>query len=214
VRPTALRILIADDHRLMLAAIRRVLAGRDDIEIVAEARAGDEVVPLVLRTRPDVVLLDIGLPGMDGIECARRIRGLTPDVRILMLTAYGDDASIAEAEEAGADGYVLKSVAAVDLAEAIHEATGANGFLLAGFPRPGTTDVELTDREKAVLQAASEGLSNRQIGRLLWITDQTVRFHLKNVFRKLDAPNRAEALRIAHERGVLWQGDRRAVARL
>lgn len=198
---------------LMLAAIRRVLAGRDDIQIVAEAGAGDEVVALVVRTQPDVVLLDIGMPGVDGIECARRIRKLAPDVRILMLTAYGDDASIAEAEAAGAKGYVLKSVAAVDLAATIHEAVRSEGFLLAGFPHPGKNDVELTDRERAVLQAASDGLSNRQIARLLWITDQTVRFHLKNVFRKLDAQSRAEALRVAHERGLVWRGERRAVAR-
>jgi DNA-binding NarL/FixJ family response regulator len=214
MRRAALKILIADDHRLMRAAIHRVLAERGDIEIVAEACAGNDVLPLVLRTRPDVVLLDIGMPGLDGIECARRIRKLAPGVRILMLTAYGDDASIAEAEEAGADGYVLKSVAAVDLAQAIHDAAGADGFLLAGFPEPGHKDFELTDREKAVLQAAADGLSNRQIGRLLWITDQTVRFHLKNVLRKLNAQSRAEALRVAHERGLVWRGERRAVARL
>jgi two-component system, NarL family, response regulator DesR len=213
MRLTPLKLLIADDHRLMLAAIRRVLAGRDDIEIVAEAAAGDEVVALAVKTRPDVVLLDIGMPGMDGIECARRLRRRLPDVRILMLTAYGDPATIAEAEEAGADGYVLKSVAAVDFAEAIRLASGSTRFLLAGFPEVGTAAVDLTERELAVLQAACEGLSNRQIGRLLWITDQTVRFHLKNILRKLGAPTRAEAVRIAHERGLVWQGERRAVAR-
>ena len=214
MRLIPLKLLIADDHRLMLAAIRRVLSERDDIEIVAEAAAGDQVVPLAVKTRPDVVLLDIGMPGMDGIECVRQLRRRLPDVRILMLTAYGDPATIADAEEAGADGYVLKSVAAVDLAETIHEAVGSTRFLLAGFPDFATGDVELTEREKAVLQAACEGLSNRQIGRLLWITDQTVRFHLKNVLRKLGAPNRAEAVRIAHERGLVWQGERRAVARI
>jgi two-component system response regulator DesR len=214
MRLIPLKLMIADDHRLMLAAIRRVLSERDDIEIVAEAAAGDQVVPLAVKTRPDVVLLDIGMPGMDGIECVKRLRRRLPDVRILMLTAYGDPATIADAEEAGADGYVLKSVAAVDLAETIREAVGSTRFLLAGFPDFGTGDVELTEREKAVLQAACEGLSNRQIGRLLWITDQTVRFHLKNVLRKLGAPNRAEAVRIAHERGLVWQGERRAVARI
>jgi two-component system, NarL family, response regulator DesR len=213
MRLTPLKILIADDHRLMLAAIRRVLAERDDIEIVAEAAAGDEVLPLAVKTHPDVVLLDIGMPGMDGIECARRLRRRLPEVRILMLTAYGDPTTIAEAEEAGADGYVLKSVAAVDLAKAIHEATGSTSFLLAGFPDPGTADADLTERELAVLQAACDGLSNRQIGRLLWITDQTVRFHLKNVLRKLGVPSRAEAVRVAHERGLVWQGERRSVAR-
>jgi two-component system response regulator DesR len=213
MRRNPLKLMIADDHRLMLAAIRRVLAGREDIEIVAEAAAGDEVVALAVKTRPDVVLLDIGMPGMDGIECARRLRRRLPDIRILMLTAYGDAATIAEAEEAGADGYVLKSVAAVDFAEAIREASGSTHFLLAGFPEGGTAESDLTERELAVLQAACDGLSNRQIGRLLWITDQTVRFHLNNILRKLGVPNRAEAVRIAHERRLVWQGERRAVAR-
>ena len=211
MRPTPVKILIADDHRLMLAAIRRVLAERDDIRIVGEADAGDQVLPLARRTRPDVVLLDVGMPEVDGIECARRIRRQFPDVRILMLTAYGDAATIAEAERAGADSYVLKSVAAVDLAEAIHD-SAAGGFRLVGFPERGTAEVDLTEREEAVLQALCEGLSDKQIGRRLWITDQTVRFHLKNVFRKLGAPNRAEAVRQAHERGLFWQGESRAAA--
>jgi DNA-binding NarL/FixJ family response regulator len=214
MRPTPLKIFIADDHRLMLAAIRRVLAERDDIRIVGEANAGDQVLPLVRRTRPDVVLLDVGMPGVDGIECARRIRRQFPEVRILMLTAYGDAGTIAEAEGAGVDGYVLKSVAAVDLAEAIHDSTASEGFRLVGFPERGAADVDLTEREQAVLQALCEGLSNKQIGRQLWITDQTVRFHLKNVFRKLGAPNRAEAVRRAHERGLVWQGESRAAARV
>ena len=214
MRPTPLKIFVADDHRLMLAAIRRVLAERDDIRIVGEANAGDQVLPLVRRTRPDVVLLDVGMPGVDGIECARRIRRQFPEVRILMLTAYGDAGTIAEAEGAGADGYVLKSVAAVDLAEAIHDSTASEGFRLVGFPERGAADVDLTEREHAVLQALCEGLSNKQIGRQLWITDQTVRFHLKNVFRKLGAPNRAEAVRRAHERGLVWQGESRAAARV
>ena len=210
MRRTPLRILIADDHRLMLAAIRRVLDGQADLEVVGEAKAGDEVVPLALATRPDVVLLDVGMPKLDGIECARQLRRLLPRLRIVMLTAYGDAASIAEAERAGADGYVLKSVAAVDLAEAIRTVGRSEGLLLAGFPDGDDQAAELTEREQAVLQAASEGLSNRQIGRQLWITDQTVRFHLKNVRGKLGASDRAETIKLARERGLVGRLERTA----
>lgn len=211
MRPGPLKVMIADDHQLMVAAIRRVLSDRDDIEIVGQAAGGEQVLPLVLRTRPDVVLLDIGLPEVDGIECARRIRERLPDVRILMLTAYGDAESVAAAEAAGADGYILKSVAAVDLGEAIHGSPGSDGFLRAGFPDVDGTRVELTEREKAVLQAVCDGLSNRQIGRELWITEQTVKFHLKNVFRKLGASDRAEAVKRAYEHGLVWAGESRTV---
>jgi DNA-binding NarL/FixJ family response regulator len=205
------RVVIADDHLLMAAAVRRVLSERDDIEIVGEAARGDEAVPLVLDKRPDVVLLDIGLPGIDGIECARRIREQLPDLRILMLTAYGDAESVRAAELAGADGYVLKSVAAVDLVEVLN-ASGSEGFLLAGFPDVDSGDVRLTDRERAVLQAVAEGLSNRQIGRQLWITEDTVKFHLRNLFRKLDASNRVDVVKQARANGLLWSGERRTAA--
>lgn len=192
----------------MVAAIRRVLSERDDLEIVGQAASGSEVLPLVLRSRPDVVLLDIGLPGVDGIECARQIRMHAPDVRILMLTAYGDPESVDAAEHAGADGYILKSVAAVDLPEAIH-GSARGGFLVAGFPGSDADAVSLTERETAVLRAVCEGLTNRQIGRELWITEQTVKFHLKNVFRKLGASNRRDAVKRASERGLVWSGERR-----
>ncbi len=210
LRPRSLKVLIADDHRLMLSAIGRVLADRDDIELVGQATSGEQVLPLALRTRPDVVLLDIRMPGMDGIECARRVRAQLPGARILMLTAYGDPESVEAAQEAGADGYILKSVAAVDLAGAIHGSAGADGFLLVGFP-DRDEGVDLTDRETAVLRAVCEGLTNRQIGRELWISEQTVKFHLKKVFRKLDAANRKEAVERARERGLMWPGGRTTV---
>jgi DNA-binding NarL/FixJ family response regulator len=205
--PCPIRVVIADDHSLMAAAVRRVLSQRDEIEIVGEVAAGEDVLPLVLSARPDVVLLDVGLPGIDGIQCAEQIRERLPDVRILMLTAYGDPESVRAAERAGADGYVLKSVAAVDLLEVL-DGLRSDEFLLAGFPLQGD-DVRLTRRELAVLRAVADGLSNRAIGRELWITEQTVKFHLKNVFRKLGVSDRAQAVERARERGLLWSGERR-----
>jgi DNA-binding NarL/FixJ family response regulator len=202
-----LRVVIADDHGLMVEALRRVLSERDDIEIVGEATTGDAVLPLVVESRPDVVLLDIGLPGTDGIECARQIRGRLRAVRILMLTAYGDPESLKDAERAGADGFILKSIGAPDLV-ALLEAPAAEGFLVAGFPEPDPASANLTQRERVVLRAIGDGLTNQDIGRELWISEETVKFHLKNLYRKLGVGSRAELVTRAREGTVVWAGGR------
>jgi DNA-binding NarL/FixJ family response regulator len=202
-----LRVVMADDHGLMVAALRRVLSDRDDIEIVGQATTGDEVLPLVLDRRPDVVLLDIGLPGTDGIECARQIRGRLRKVRILMLTAYGDADSVKEAERAGADGFILKSIGAPDLV-ALLEAPAPDGFLVAGFPEPDPASAQLTARERVVLRAVGDGLTNQDIGRELWISEETVKFHLKNLYRKLGVSSRAELSERARLGNVVWAGAR------
>jgi two-component system response regulator DevR len=202
-----LKIVIADDHDLMVAALRRVLSERDDIEIVGQATTGDAVLPLVLETRPDVVLLDIGLPGTDGIECARQIRSRLRNVRILMLTAYGDPESLQDAERAGADGFILKSIGAPDLVELL-EAPAPEGFLVAGFPERDPASAELTPRERVVLRAVGDGLTNEDIGRELWISEETVKFHLKNLYRKLGAASRAELVTLARQGTVVWAGGR------
>jgi DNA-binding NarL/FixJ family response regulator len=205
--PKRLRVVIAEDHDLMVAALGRVLSERDDIEIVGQARKGDEVVPLVLETEPDVVLLDIGMPGTDGIECARQLRGRLPRLRIMMLTAYGDADSVQAAERAGANGFILKSVGGPELMELL-EAHAGDEFVVAGFPEQDPCAAELTARERVVLQAVAEGLTNREIGTALWITEETVKFHLKNLYRKLGVSTRAEVMRRAHDRGLLWSGPR------
>ena len=196
-----LKVLIADDHDLMVAALRRVLAVRDDFEIVGQAKTGDDVLPLVLETRPDVVLLDIGMPGIDGIECARRIRSRRPEVRILILTAHGDVASVEAAERAGADGFIVKSIGAPDLVELL--ASPTEGYFLAGLPEHSDA-ARLTSRERVVLRALAEGLTNREIGRELWISEDTVKFHLKNLYRKLGASDRAELALRARDPGIAW----------
>ena len=200
-----MRIVIADDHDLMVAALRRVLADRDDVEIVGRAKTGDEVLPVVLETQPDIVLLDIGMPGTDGIECARRLRARLPELKIMMLTAYGDADSLQAAERAGADGFILKTVGASALVEAM-SAQAPGEFLVAGFPEADPGGVKLTARERVVLQAVGDGLSNREIGGRLWITEETVKFHLKNLYRKLGASNRAELRQHARDRALVWSG--------
>jgi DNA-binding NarL/FixJ family response regulator len=202
-----LKVVIADDHGLMVAALRRVLSERDDIEIVGQATKGDAVVPLVLETRPDVVLLDIGLPVTDGIECARQIRGRLREVRILMLTAYGDADSLKDAERAGANGFILKSVGALELVELL-ASPAQDGFLVAGFPEPDPASAQLTARERVVLRAVADGLTNADICRELWISEETVKFHLKNLYRKLGAVSRAELVTRARQGNVVWSGER------
>jgi DNA-binding NarL/FixJ family response regulator len=196
-----LKVLIADDHDLMVAALRRVLAVRDDFEIVGQAKTGDDVLPLVLETRPDVVLLDIAMPGIDGIECARQIRSRRPEVRILILTAHGDVASVEAAERAGADGFIVKSIGAPDLVELL--ASPSEGYFLAGLPEHADA-ARLTPRERVVIRALAEGLTNREIGRELWISEDTVKFHLKNLYRKLGASNRAELALRARDPEIAW----------
>jgi DNA-binding NarL/FixJ family response regulator len=202
-----LRVVIADDHELMVAALGRVLADRDDVEIVGRAKTGDEVLPLVLETRPDVALLDIGMPGTDGIECARRLREQLPELRIMMLTAYGDADSLQAAERAGADGFILKTVCASELVEAM-KSQAPGEFRVTGFPEAGPGAAKLTARERVVLQAVGDGRSNREIAHDLWITEETVKFHLKNLYRKVGASSREELTRYARERALVWEGPR------
>jgi DNA-binding NarL/FixJ family response regulator len=202
-----LRIVIADDHEMMVAALGRVLSGRDDVELVGRAKTGDEIVPVVLETQPDVILLDIGMPRGDGIECARRLRERFPALRILILTAYGDADTLQAAERAGADAFVLKTVGASALVDAMN-AHVPGEFLIAGFPDVDPGTAKLTAREQVVLQAVGDGLTNRQIAGELWITEATVKFHLRNLYRKLDASNRAEVMQHARERALLWSGPR------
>jgi DNA-binding NarL/FixJ family response regulator len=202
-----MKIVIADDHDLMVAALSRVLSDRDDVEIVGRAKCGDDVLPLVLETQPDVVLLDVGMPGTDGIECARRLRERLPELRIIMLTAYGDADTLQAAERAGADAFILKTVGASDFLEAMN-ARASGGFQVAGFPELGPGEAKLTARERVVMQAVGDGLTNREIARELWITEETVKFHLKNVYRKLGASSRDELRQRSRDGALLRSGPR------
>jgi DNA-binding NarL/FixJ family response regulator len=198
-----LRVLIADDHRLMLEAIRLVLEEAEDIDIVGEATSGSQVLPLIARTSPELVLLDIRMPEMDGLTCLDRIRKLHPDLAVVMLSAYDDPETIASALARGAKSFIGKMVDPRDLPSALRlVAQGAvyqpmNGNEMTG-PRPAD-EAGLTPSEQRVLEALARGLSNKEIAQELWLTQQTVKFHLTNIYRRLGVANRTEAVRHAYK---------------
>jgi DNA-binding NarL/FixJ family response regulator len=201
-----LRVLVADDHRLMLAAVRRTLAAAEDFEIVGEVSVGSHVVPAVRETAPDVVLLDLRMPELDGLACLERLRKHDPRIAVVILSSYSDEAQIEAARAGGARGYVVKTVEPVDLPSVLRKALSGSPFAVWGTKEePQVVAVAggsaLSERETAVLAAVARGLSNREIGRQLWISEQTVKFHLRNIYRKLGISSRTEAARYAYRNG-------------
>jgi DNA-binding NarL/FixJ family response regulator len=208
-----LKVLVADDHPLILQGLRRSLEACDDIDVVGEARSGAEVLPLVERRRPDVVLLDLRMPGMDGATCIGELKRSAPEVKTVVLSASDDRASIDSAARAGASAYVLKSVSSVDIPSLLRQV--AAGYSV--FHSPGRSDAgdgsaveesatPLTERELTILAAVAGGLTTRAISSELWISEHTVKFHLTNIYRKLGVSNRSGAVRYAYEHGLVAAG--------
>ena len=202
-----MKVLIADDHRLMLEGIRRALETAEDIEIVGEAHTGAQVLPLVGRTNPDVVLLDMRMPQVDGLTCLDQIRKRYPKVKVIVLSVFSDSEHIEAALKRGASGYIVKSVNPLDLPSAIRQAVEGTVYHALGLPDVDETTTAkaagLTEREIAILKAVARGLSNQAIGKELWVTEQTVKFHLTNIYRKLGVANRTEAARYAYQNGLV-----------
>jgi DNA-binding NarL/FixJ family response regulator len=202
-----MKILIADDHRLMLAGIRRALEGVEGFEIVGEAHTGSQVLPLVGRTNPDVVLLDIRMPQMDGLTCIELIRKRYPKVKVVVLSVFNEPDRIQAALKRGASGYIVKSVNPLDLPSALRQALEGTVYHALGLPEideeASAKSAGLTEREIAILKAVARGLSNQAIGKELWVTEQTVKFHLTNIYRKLGVANRTEAARYAYQHGLV-----------
>ena len=201
------RVLVADDHRLMLAAVRRALADAEDLEIVSEVSVGTRVIPAVRETNPDIVLLDMRMPELDGLTCLARLRKHDPTIAVVILSSYSDEAHIEAAREAGALGYIIKTIEPVDLPAVLRSALSGRPFAVWGeevSQSVGSTGtVALSERESVVLEAVARGLSNQEIGRELWISEQTVKFHLRNLYRKLGVSSRTEAARYAYRSGLV-----------
>jgi DNA-binding NarL/FixJ family response regulator len=204
-----LKVLIVDDHPLMLAGVRRVLERSEGIEVVGEAQAYPEFLNLVERRRPDVVLLDLRLPGVRDVEHIEELRGRWPDIRIVVLSATEDRAAIDAALAAGASAFVLKTVSSFDIPALLRQVASGTVFQAPAGERPGarapaqadrnSSGPDLTEREVGILSAAARGLTTAQIAHELFISEHTVKFHLTNVYRKLGVSNRAGAVRWALE---------------
>jgi DNA-binding NarL/FixJ family response regulator len=207
---TVLKVLVADDHPLILQGLRRSLDACDDIEIVGEAHSGTELLALVERRAPDVVLMDLRMPEPDGIACVQEIRKSWPHVRTVVLSACDDRESIDAALLAGANAYVLKSVGSMDIGSVLRQVSdGGTVFHApsAASSLAGETaapeDPLLTLREREILSAIADGKTTKAISGELWLSEHTVKFHLTNIYRKLGVSNRSGAVRYAYEHGLV-----------
>jgi DNA-binding NarL/FixJ family response regulator len=202
---STLKVLIADDHPLMLHGIRRALEASEDIEIVGEARSGEEVLALVERRKPDLVLLDLHMPGVHGVDCIAELKRGWPDVKTVVISASDDRASIDAALLAGASAYILKSVSPMDIPSVLRQASVGAVYHVPSAPRPSdggqptACGPELTPRETTILMAVAGGLTTKAISQDLWLSEHTVKFHLTNIYRKLGVSNRSAAVRYAFE---------------
>jgi DNA-binding NarL/FixJ family response regulator len=201
----AIRVVLADDHALVLEGLRALLSAEPDLTVVATATDGDRLLDAVRRFTPDVVAMDLQMPFMDGLTCLKNIRAEGLPVRVLVISAFGDSQSLRSAVEGGADGFALKTDPPEMTLAAIRQV--ARGHMV--FPeavrrwliqKPAQDPNALTDREEAVLALIAEGKSNAQIGMALSLSENTVKFHLKNLFAKLGVTNRTEAAAKFHKR--------------
>jgi DNA-binding NarL/FixJ family response regulator len=202
----SIRVLVADDHPVVRTGLTAVLVQQPDLELVAEAENGERAVALYRQHRPDVCLMDLRMPVMDGVEAIRIITTEFPTARILALTTYEGDADIRRALEAGARGYLLKDMLLTDVIRAVRAVhrgerviPNAVAARLAEFPERS----DLTERELEILQLVARGLSNKEAARAIGRTDETVKIHLKNVFTKLGVADRTEAVTVALTRGLI-----------
>lgn len=211
---TGIRVLIVDDHMMVREGIKSVLQQIEDIEVVGEARNGIEAVEQAQRLDPDVVLMDLVMPEMDGVEAARRLKQCAPRSRVLALTSFSSDDLVFPALRAGAVGYLLKDADSQDLIRSIRQAHLGKAALhpaiarkvLDGFretQEPRTKTESLTEREHDVLELVTEGLTNQQIATRLSVSDATVRTHVSNILSKLHLTNRVQAALHAIRHGLV-----------
>jgi DNA-binding NarL/FixJ family response regulator len=214
-----IRVLLVDDQELFVEGLRTLLSVQPDFEVVGAAGNGEEALRMALNLRPDVVLMDLRMPVMDGVSATRHLNARLPDTRVIALTTFDEDRDIFEALKAGAVGYLLKNLPAARLYEAIHAAARGESFLqpsiaakvVAEFtrlakqaPNPaGTLAEALSEREMDVLRLLASGLSNKAIAAAIYITEGTVKNHITSILRKLEVRDRAQAGLRARDLGVV-----------
>lgn len=200
-----IRILLVDDHRIVREGLASMLSTRPDLHIVGEAGTGSEAIAQIEQLRPTIVLLDLELPDFDGVSVLERIRVDFPDVRVIILTAYGSDERIFDAVRAGAKGYLLKEAGLDEILRAVRVVAAGGSLVEPGIAerllgsmgrilRSGKVPEALTERERDILTLIALGLSNKAIGNRLHLAERTVKFHATIIFQKLGAANRAEAV--------------------
>ena len=216
-----IRVLVADDQTLVRAGFRAILEVQDDLEVVGEAEDGDEAVALARELRPDVVLMDIRMPGVDGIEATRRLLRDGDAPRILMLTTFDLDEYVYEAMKAGASGFLLKDAPRDQLVGAVRTVAAGDALLAPALvrrliedfvrrPAPGARPPaeldELTEREREVLTLIARGLANAEIAARLFVSEATVRTHVTHILAKLGLRDRVQAVVLAYETGLVQPG--------
>ena len=204
--PTVARVLVVDDHALFRTGVANIINQEADLRVVAEASNGAEAVEAFDRHRPDVTLLDLRMPIMEGVEAVRRIREIDALARVIVLTTYDTDEDIARALRAGAKAYVLKDITANGLVTCIHDVLDGKTYLApaaAAKLAEGVTRVQLTPRELATLNLLADGKANKEIAAALGISERTVKTHLGTLFGKLGVTSRTEAVKVATRRGLV-----------
>jgi len=218
---SVIRVLIADDHALVREGTRRMLEQEEDMQVVGEAGDGEEAVKLACELKPDVAIVDIAMPKLDGIEATKQIKERCPSVTILILSAYDDDQFIFSLLEAGAAGYLLKSIRSRELVDAVRAVHAGESVLhpsiakkvlnrfvsTGGKPQAAKPADVLSDREKEILRLATKGLSNADIAKELYLSIRTVQGHLGHIFNKLQVGSRTEAVVRALKEGWVTLDD-------
>jgi len=212
-----IRVLLADDHAIVREGVKMILTAEPDIEVVGEAEDGRQAVELAKKLRPDVAVLDISMPGINGIEATRQIKAALPDIHTLALTMHSDDTYVFQLLKAGASGYVLKRAAATDLVQAIRAARRGEAFLYPSVAKAVVADYlkrlktgegretydGLTDREKEILTLVADGATNQEIAQKLYISVKTVQTHRAHIMEKLNLHDRTKLVRYAIRKGLI-----------
>jgi DNA-binding NarL/FixJ family response regulator len=199
-------VLVVDDHALLRTGVANIINQESDLHVIAEASNGLEAVEAFERYRPDVTLLDLRMPVMEGVEAVRQIRARDPLAKVIVLTTYDTDDDISKALKAGAKAYVLKDISADGLIACIHDVLAGKTYLApaaAAKLAEGVTHIQLTPRELTTLRLMADGKSNKEIASELGISERTVKTHLGHLFEKLAVTSRTEAVKIATRRGLV-----------
>ncbi|MEW5818851.1 MAG: response regulator transcription factor [Cyanobacteriota bacterium] len=211
-----IRVMLADDHTVFRQGLKSLLALEEDIKVVSEAANGQEAIDFAKQLHPDVIIMDINMPILNGLEATKQVKKELAKTKIIILTSQGDDKSVFSLIEAGADGYLLKDVAAENLVSAIRDVFAGKSilhpevtkklltqFVFKGEPEKQKPGDLLTEREIEVLKALSKGYSNQQIAEELYISQRTVQNHLHNIYNKLGINGRTEAVIYAIQEGII-----------